>query len=108
MDFSVFTLGVTSGCLAVTAVSGPIALGGGEGEQVRIVNAGANPVAVLASIGTVAAIFPTTAATSNGKGQVMAAGSTEIFTIPAGADTLNFICGAALTSTVFVGRGKGQ
>ena len=108
MDVLCFSLQPTSGLRAVTAASASIALGGGEGEQVRIVNLGANPVAILASQGAATAIFPTDAATSNGKGAVLAAGSTETFTLPHAADTLSFICAAGLTSTVSCSRGKGQ
>ena len=108
MDFLCFSLGVTSGARAVTAVSSSITLGGGEGSQVRLANLGPSPVAVFASLGAGTAVFPVDAATCNGKGQVMLSGAVESFTIPAGTDTLNFICAAAQTATMFVGRGKGS
>ena len=107
MEFLVLSLGNTSGLRAVTSAGQSITLGGGEGEQVRIVNTGPNSVAVSASVGAGTAVFPTDAATSNGKGQVVPNGAVEIFTLPAGTDTLNFICLATQTATVFVGRGKG-
>lgn len=107
MDFLCFTLGVTSGARAVTSAGQAIAMPGGDGDQLRVVNIGPNPVAVRAQVGSTAAAFPTDAATCNGQGVVLPSGGVETFTIPQGADTINAICAAAQTATIFVSRGKG-
>jgi hypothetical protein len=73
--------------------------------MVRIFNSGPNAVCALAGDGTQIAAFPTDSATPNGKGDVIAAGKTEVFSC--NASDIHFICQAAQTATIFVRRGKG-
>jgi hypothetical protein len=107
MDFLCFSLNVTSGARAITSASTSISIPGGDGEQVRVYNAGPNLIAVMCSVGAGTAIFPTDNATPNGKGCVIPVGGVETFSLIAGADTLSAICPAAGTATMYVSRGKG-
>lgn len=103
-----FSLNITSGARAVTAANTNATIPGGEGEQLRVYNAGPNLVAIFASNGAGVAVFPTDNATPNGKGAVIAVGGVELFSLPNGADTLNAICPAAGTATIYYSRGKGD
>ena len=108
MEHSPYSLNITSGSRAVTAANTTASIPGGEGDQIRFYNAGPNLVAVTVTNGANTAIFPTDSSSPNGKGMVIPVGGVEIFSIVAGADTLNMICPAAGTATVYYSRGKGN
>jgi hypothetical protein len=108
MEHSPFSLNITSAAKAITATSTNAVIPGGEGEQLRVYNVGPNLVSVYASRGNGTAVFPTDNATPNGTGVVIPVGGVEIVTMPFGADTLNAICPAAGTATIYLSRGKGN
>lgn len=103
-----YSLNITSGARAITAANTTATIPGGEGEQFRVYNAGPNLVSIYCSLGAGVAAFPTDSAIPNGKGAVIPVGGVELFTIPNGADTLNAICPAAGTATIYYSRGKGE
>ena len=107
MELTPFTISNTSGARAITSAGQYLAIGGGAGDQVRIYNAGPNPVAALCGLGSQTAIFPTDSATANGAGVVIAPGATEVFSMCQGG-SMHFICAATQTATVYASRGLGN
>lgn len=107
MDFLIANISNTSGARAIDSTGERLTLPGGEGDQCRIFNIGPNAVCILDGDGTQSAAFPTSNATPNGKGTVLASGATEVFTLKASATDLHAICLAGQTATIYVGRNKG-
>jgi|SRR5215217_6040844 len=108
------TLANSSGSMGVTATASSGLIPGGEGDQIRIYNAGPNLVAVTTSNGvgitTSIPIFPVAGASPspvNGVGSVIAVGATEVFSIKS-CDTINAICPTAGTAVLYYSRGKGN
>jgi len=100
--------------MGVTAAASSGVIPGGEGEQLRIYNAGPNLVAVTTSTGvgtgTSIPVFPVAGASPspvNGVGSVIAVGATEVFSTKT-CDTINAICPATGTAVLYYSRGKGN
>lgn len=108
MEFAPIGISNTSGMRAITSAGQYLNVGGGQGDQMRIYNFGPNKVCILDGDGTQTAAMPTDSATANGKGSVIAAGATEIFSMKAGWTNIHAICAATETATIFAGRGNGN
>lgn len=106
MDFPIATLSLTSGARLIDSTGERLTYPGGEGDQIRIANAGPDHVCVLGGAGAQLAVFPTSNATPNGAGTVILAGSTEVFTAQ-GITDIHAITLSGKTATIFMSRVKG-